>query len=78
MFDAKSCNCFTKNYNVLLKGSGLIVLINKEVYQPNLDLKTVEGYLSYFTPGNIQTAAFSFSPSLTLKSKYKLIGNSVE
>lgn len=78
----KSTNCFTKNYSRLFKGTGSLLLIDASLYKTNLDLKTLEKKLRFFTPEEILkflcfSSSFEFPESLTVKSQYRLLGNSV-
>ena len=78
----KSTNCFTKNYSRLFKGTGSLLLIDASLYKANLDLKTLEKKLRFFTPEEILkflcfSSSFEFPESLTVKSQYRLLGNSV-
>ena len=78
----KSTNCFTKNYSRLFKGTGSLLLLDASLYKPNLDLNTLEKKLRFFTPEEILkflcfSSSFEFPESLTLKSQYRLLGNSI-
>ena len=77
-----STNCFTKSYTKLFKGSGSILLLKDELYKENLNPIDLLGYIRYFTPNEILKFLcfddnFIFPNNLSEKSKYKLLGNSV-
>ena len=81
LLESKSSNCFTKNYTRLIKGSGSILLLNKEKYN-NMELKSLKGYTRFFTPKEILKFLcfndnFEFPENLSNKSQYKLLGNSL-
>ena len=81
LLESKSSNCFTKNYTRLIKGSGSILLLNKEKYD-NMELKSLKGYTRFFTPKEILKFLcfndnFEFPENLSNKSQYKLLGNSL-
>jgi tRNA (cytosine38-C5)-methyltransferase len=77
-----STNCFTKGYTKLFKGAGSILLLNEQLYKKQLNPTTLFGFLRYFTPNEILkflffSDDFSFTENFTEKTKYKLLGNSI-
>ena len=77
-----STNCFTKGYTKLFKGTGSILLLEDKLYKENLNPLDLFGYIRYFTPEEILKflcfdEEFIFPKNLSEKSKYKLLGNSV-
>ena len=77
-----STNCFTKNYSRLFKGTGSILLLNDKLYKENLNPIDLYGYLRFFTPQEILKFLFFndnfvFPENFTEKTKYKLLGNSI-
>ena len=82
LLESKSSNCFTKNYTRLIKGSGSILLLDKKIYYNNIDLKLLKGHIRFFTPKEILKFLsfndnFEFPENLSVKSQYKLLGNSI-
>ena len=75
--------CFTKNYTKLMKGSGSILLIGDDNNnEEKKDLISLFGKLRYFTPKEILkflnfNENFGFPKEITIKSQYKLLGNSI-
>ena len=75
--------CFTKNYTKLMKGSGSILLIGDDNNNDEKkDLISLFGKLRYFTPKEILKFLnfndnFGFPKEITIKSQYKLLGNSI-
>ena len=77
-----STNCFTKGYTKLFKGTGSILLLNDKLYKSNLNPITLFRYIRYFTPNEILkflcfSDNFSFPENFTEKTKYRLLGNSI-
>ena len=77
-----STNCFTKSYTKLFKGTGSILLLEEKLYKENLNPIDLLGYIRFFTPKEILkflcfNDSFAFPDNLSDKSKYKLLGNSV-
>ena len=75
-------NCFTKSYTKLFKGTGSILLLEEKLYKENLNPIDLFGYIRFFTPKEILKFLcfgeyFVFPESLSEKSKYKLLGNSI-
>ena len=75
-------NCFTKSYTKLFKGSGSILLINDKLYKKELNPSTLFGFIRYFTPNEILklmcfSENYSFPKNISDKSKYRLLGNSI-
>ena len=78
----KSTNCFTKGYTKLFKGTGSILLLNDKLYKSNLNPISLLGAIRYFTPNEILkflcfSENFSFPDNLSEKTKYRLLGNSI-
>jgi tRNA (cytosine38-C5)-methyltransferase len=77
--------CFTKNYTKLIKGTGSVLLIDNDDNNKNnekKDLISLTGKLRYFTPKEISkflnfNEKFGFPKEITIKSQYKLLGNSI-
>lgn len=81
--NSNTTNCFTKSYGRLLKGSGSILLIDDSI-ETNTELKLIElkNKIRFFTSEEIMrfmsfNDKFSFQDNFPLKSKYKLLGNSI-
>ena len=77
-----STNCFTKGYTKLFKGTGSILLLDEKLFKQNLNPEDLFGYIRFFTPEEILKFLyfdenFVFPKNLSEKSKYKLLGNSV-
>ena len=77
-----STNCFTKSYSKLFKGTGSILLVNDKLYKKQLDPTTLYGFIRFFTPKEILkflcfSDEFSFPENFSDKTKYKLLGNSI-
>ena len=77
-----STNCFTKSYSKLFKGTGSILLVNDKLYKKQLDPTTLYGFIRFFTPKEILkflcfSEDFSFPENFSDKTKYKLLGNSI-
>ena len=77
-----STNCFTKGYTKLFKGTGSILLIKDELYKKQLNPVTLLGFIRYFNPQEILklmcfTDNFSFPENFSDKTKYRLLGNSI-
>ena len=77
-----STNCFTKGYTKLFKGTGSILLINDNLYKKDLNPITLLGYIRFFTPKEILKflcfeEILGFPENFTEKTKYKLLGNSI-
>ena len=75
-------NCFTKGYTKLFKGTGSILLLDEKLLKDNLNIIDLFGYIRFFTPNEILkflcfSDNFIFPKNLSEKSKYKLLGNSV-
>ena len=82
LFESKSSNCFTKNYTRLIKGSGSILLTDSKLYSDNIDLGSCKGKLRFFSPEEILSfmcfkEEFEFPEAISVKSKYRLLGNSI-
>lgn len=78
----KSTNCFTKGYTKLFKGTGSILLLNDKLYKSNLNPISLLGFIRFFTPNEILkflsfSENFSFPDNLSEKTKYRLLGNSI-
>ena len=77
-----STNCFTKSYSKLFKGTGSILLLNDKLLKKDLDTKDLFGFIRFFTPEEILkflcfSKDFSFPKDFSEKTKYKLLGNSI-
>lgn len=77
-----STNCFTKGYTKLFKGTGSILLVNDKLYKKELNPITLLGFIRYFTPHEILKLMcfsddFSFPENFSFKTKYRLLGNSI-
>ena len=77
-----STNCFTKSYTKLFKGTGSILLIDDSLYKKDLNPSILFGFIRFFTPKEILKFLcfdenFSFPNNYTEKTKYKLLGNSI-
>jgi tRNA (cytosine38-C5)-methyltransferase len=75
-------NCFTKGYTKLFKGTGSILLLDEKLLKDNLNIIDLYGYIRFFTPNEILkflcfSDNFIFPKNLSEKSKYKLLGNSI-
>ena len=77
-----STNCFTKSYSKLFKGSGSILLLDDKLYKKSLNPIDLFGFIRFFTPEEILKFLcfcedFSFPKDFSEKTKYKLLGNSI-
>ena len=77
-----STNCFTKSYTKLFKGTGSILLLEEKLYKENLNPIDLFGHIRFFTPNELLKFLcfdenYYFPKDLSDKSKYKLLGNSV-
>ena len=82
LLENKSTNCFTKNYSRLFKGTGSILLVDSKKYENNVKPSILFGYLRFFTPKEILKFLFfgenfSFPKNISDKTKYRLLGNSI-
>ena len=82
LLENKTTNCFTKNYSRLFKGTGSILLVDSEKYEKNVDPIKLSGYIRFFTPKEILKflffgESFTFPKNFTNKTKYRLLGNSI-
>ena len=78
----ESTCCFTKSYSKLFKGSGSILLIDDKLYKTQLNPVTLYGFIRFFTPEEILrflcfSENYSFPENFTEKTRYKLLGNSI-
>ena len=77
-----STNCFTKGYTKLFKGTGSLLLVEEKLYKKQLNPSSLFGFLRYFTPNEILkflffSDNFSFPENFSDKTKYRLLGNSI-
>ena len=75
-------NCFTKSYTKLFKGTGSILLIDEKLYKKEINPISLFGFIRYFNPQEILKLMcfsnnYSFPENISDKSKYKLLGNSI-
>jgi len=88
-YDSVKTNCFTKGYGNFIKGTGSYIAQVKVdddtvLGNPDGDIfdKLVTMKLRYFTPREVArlmcyTDDFTFPPKLSMKQKYRALGNSI-